>query len=302
MFEHGRRLNETIEVDELIQQMIEASKEFFNARYACLYIKEGKKYRMVKDSGTNQRHEVPVELHMEEANVHIIKSNMIRVPIKYEGHDWGCLSIYDKRSDIGEMQQKVFFPFQEEDYEVLTVYTEQVMFKMKHAVLLKKYHNLANNDFLTGIPNRRFFMKQFEYLVERAKRGDELTVMIIDIDKFKNFNDHYGHDTGDEALKLVARTLQECLRKIDIIGRFGGEEFAALLPNTNGHDEMIAERIRKRIKDMPFIDTITVSIGVSVFGRDGTTEHELLTKADKALYHSKANGRDQVSYYRSDME
>jgi len=158
-------------------------------------------------------------------------------------------------------------------------------------------------DHLTRLYNRRYFMKRAGEEIARSLRHQApLSVLMIDIDHFKAFNDTYGHATGDRVLQTVARAMQDALRKPDICARHGGEEFAVLLPSTPGENAYyVAERVRRTLSGtrytglgLPAEANITISVGVATCPRDATELDALMELADKALYRAKAAGRDQV--------
>ena len=138
--------------------------------------------------------------------------------------------------------------------------------------------------------------------IERAQRfGRPLSVLMIDIDRFKRVNDRYGHQRGDEVLiQVTQRILGELRSAIDLVGRYGGEEFVAVLPETPlAGGRIAAEKILSAIRDEPFGSgdaslSVTVSVGVAAFPEDGTTAEELIRAADGAMYQAKAAGRDRV--------
>ncbi len=160
---------------------------------------------------------------------------------------------------------------------------------------------LAITDGLTGLYNRRGFFELSQREVERAKRfGHAFSVIILDIDHFKGFNDSYGHETGDQVLEKLAGRLSAQLRKVDILGRYGGEEFSLLLPETNAAGaRQVAERLRRCIAEEP-IETsqgflnVTISVGLAVLQDNARTMEELLKYADQALYQAKETGRNRV--------
>lgn len=162
---------------------------------------------------------------------------------------------------------------------------------------------LAVTDQLTGLFNRRFLTTQLEPLVLRAScGGDQVSVMIADIDHFKRINDTYGHDVGDEVLREFAARMATNVRPSDFACRMGGEEFAVVMPNTSGDVACLAaERLRRHVAGAPFIVAggverldVTVSIGVAATeGRDETAE-TLLKRADEGLYQAKRGGRNRV--------
>lgn len=158
---------------------------------------------------------------------------------------------------------------------------------------------LATTDPLTGILNRRAFMERAEALTESARRyGHPLAALMIDIDHFKTFNDRFGHEAGDAVLRAVTEAVAGCLRKVDVFGRLGGEEFAVLMPETDAAGAAaVAERIRSAVETETVTWhgtrlTATVSIGVAQRreGIDG-----LLHEADSALYGAKDAGRNRVA-------
>ncbi len=166
--------------------------------------------------------------------------------------------------------------------------------------LFEQVQNLANRDFLTGAYNRRYFFDAGSAIFSKVKRKKlPLAVAMLDIDKFKNINDTYGHDVGDIAIKEVKRILDDTLRESDLVARFGGEEFCIILEDITHEDtKALFERIRKRFKENIIqINDIkisyTVSFGVA-YGMEKSLE-EMVKLSDEALYYSKENGRDQVT-------
>ena len=158
-------------------------------------------------------------------------------------------------------------------------------------------------DHLTRLYNRRFFMSRAAEEIERSLRHQApLSVLMIDIDHFKEFNDTYGHATGDRVLQTVAQAMQDVLRKPDICARHGGEEFAVLLPDTPGENALfVADRVRRTLSGtrytglgLPAEANITISVGVATCPRDATDLDTLMELSDKALYRAKAAGRDRV--------
>lgn len=168
---------------------------------------------------------------------------------------------------------------------------------------LDKVRSEARTDGLTGIANRKVFDGVMRDAAREAnERSQHLSLLMLDIDFFKRFNDTYGHQMGDQVLKLVARTIQTCVRPEDTVARYGGEEFAAILPRTPMRDaQSVAERIRatvagKRITNRRSgteLGRITLSIGVAEYAI-GETMTEVVQRADKALYMAKRLGRNQV--------
>lgn len=168
--------------------------------------------------------------------------------------------------------------------------------------------NLANIDGLTELNNHRFFQNFLDSEINRSIRNDRtISLLLADIDRFKNFNDTYGHQTGDFILKEFGRVAKVVLREYDLIARYGGEEFAIVLPET-GHDEamLVAEKIRKTIEEYPFDDGaniyhVTISIGIACArpASGDFSKNEFISLADEALYGAKNAGRNRVVFQQS---
>jgi diguanylate cyclase (GGDEF)-like protein/PAS domain S-box-containing protein len=162
---------------------------------------------------------------------------------------------------------------------------------------------LSYTDDLTGIYNHRFFIEQLAREVERHKRyATPLSLLMIDIDYFKHYNDTNGHLAGDDVLRAIAILIERGVRQTDIVARYGGEEFSAILTNTGREGALeIAERIRKNVSDTRFPNEsaqpnkdLTVSVGVATFSSSISTLTDLIREADHTLYRAKNGGRNRV--------
>ncbi|NUY36059.1 GGDEF domain-containing protein, partial [Paraburkholderia sp. JPY303] len=167
----------------------------------------------------------------------------------------------------------------------------------------RKLEHLAATDPLTGAANRRHFIERLEAEVARAKsEGAPFSLLALDVDNFKWVNDAYGHQVGDTVLQGFVQACLDAIRPYDGVARVGGEEFMVLLPRTSLDAALaVGERIRAAIASTTFAGevgrrvSITVSIGISQFGRDGSTIDALLRAADQRLYHAKRQGRNRVA-------
>ncbi|MFT4688511.1 MAG: diguanylate cyclase (GGDEF)-like protein [Limisphaerales bacterium] len=158
---------------------------------------------------------------------------------------------------------------------------------------------LARTDGLTGLNNHRAFKERLEDEYNRSARYElPLSLMMLDVDKFKIFNDTYGHPAGDEVLKIVATCLTKATRSTDFVARYGGEEFVVILPFTQRDVVLgLAERVRAEIESVSWEQrAITVSIGVGTMTSDVKTPADLVALSDEALYHSKLTGRNRVTH------
>jgi len=166
--------------------------------------------------------------------------------------------------------------------------------------LINRLNRMAVTDPMTGLFNRRRFNRALQDEIERAQRfADPVTLLILDIDKFKSINDTYGHAAGDEVIKGVADVLREVTRSVDVVSRIGGEEFSVILPKTAKREGVqVAEKIRKEMEKRRFelgktSRNVTISLGVSVFPQDGTEADILMRCADDNLYRAKEEGRNR---------
>jgi diguanylate cyclase (GGDEF)-like protein len=209
---------------------------------------------------------------------------------KIRGLEQGASDYITKPFDAGELVARVKVH--------LKIKTLQDQLKQANELLLA----ISHTDHLTGLYNRRYLEETLEREFRRTQRkGNNLAVLIMDIDHFKMVNDTYGHQQGDSVLCKVSSLFQRVLREYDTAARFGGEEFIAVIPEASLSEAgKIAERIRKSIEDATFnveIENIkiTASFGVSAYPSEGIRSAEdLIREADKALYTAKINGRNRV--------
>ncbi|MGL4913331.1 MAG: bifunctional diguanylate cyclase/phosphohydrolase [Romboutsia sp.] len=175
----------------------------------------------------------------------------------------------------------------------------------------KELKNLANRDELTGLYNHRYFQEFLQNeIYSSEKNTTEVSLLFMDIDYFKNYNDVNGHQAGDLLLKQIGQILNDSIRQNDVVARYGGEEFAAILPNTNEEDAIkIGERIRSSIQNTTFKGqenqpdkNITISIGVSSYPKRAINKHQLINTADDALYRAKSFNKNRVESYHSVLD
>ncbi|MFO7766102.1 MAG: EAL domain-containing protein [Pelovirga sp.] len=173
----------------------------------------------------------------------------------------------------------------------------------------KNIQYLAYHDLLTGLPNRTLFIDRVNQSIARAQRHDQqFALLFIDMDRFKSINDALGHLIGDRVLQLVANRVLGCLRAEDTLCRFGGDEFALLLPDISSQDSSatVAKKILDEIRKPFIVDQhklhLRASLGVAVYPTTGTTWEALLHNADVAMYHVKSSSRDNYSFYNDTMK
>ena len=188
--------------------------------------------------------------------------------------------------------------------DMLGVISNQVTVSLQNARLYQSMEQRATTDGLTGLTNHRSFQERLEQLHALSERtGHSYSVILTDIDHFKSINDTYGHPVGDQVLKRVSAMLVGRVRKVDIVARYGGEEFVLVLPDTDGTGAAhFANRLREDIAAMTVASehgsfSVTISMGVAQFPRDGKDRQSLIERADQALYQAKAGGRNRVEQW-----
>ena len=212
-------------------------------------------------------------------------------PINIGGRTIGVMSFTDRAGGK---------PFDKVSLELFQAIAPQLAVAIDRANLKEKageFEQLSVTDALTGLLNRRYIEERLMEEVKRSNRhGFPMSFMMLDVDQFKSYNDQFGHPAGDVALKLVGHVIRETLRGADVAARFGGEEFAILLPQTTGEEAAaIAERIRSNIEHADFPHRrVTASIGVASCSAELCVSADLVAAADKALYESKRLGRNRV--------
>jgi diguanylate cyclase (GGDEF)-like protein len=208
--------------------------------------------------------------------------------------------VFDERL-MGALQVNSDDPsrvWQENEVLLLRTVADQVAVAVNHAGLFAQIQQQALTDALTGCYNRRSFEMQLEKEIMMAKRTHQpLSLLMLDLDRFKHLNDTAGHDAGDDALRQLSGCFREELRGIDSAARFGGDEFALILPQALAEGALVvAERVRARIEGIyiPEFGNLTASIGIASFPAHAASRAELFRAADDALYAAKRAGRNRV--------
>lgn len=219
--------------------------------------------------------------------------SFLSIPLIFKKKVVGVLNMFRKGID----------QFTNQEIRLLNTLAVELAISLVNAKLYFRTKELSVRDELTELYNRRHFQEVLPLEIKRAHRfGKPLTLLMIDIDFFKSFNDRYGHLAGDEILKKFVHVVSSHIREVDFMARFGGEEFVIILPNTPKEDGvLVADKIRQFVGGYSFIDgsarpedRLTISIGLACYPDDGPTIEDLVDAADTALYEAKREGRNQI--------
>lgn len=223
-------------------------------------------------------------------------------PIVHRGAMLGFTAIGERHDEL---------PYGELDTEIFWLLTSFLAVAIANSRLYKEMERVSLTDPLTGLYNRRYFENSLRSEVARAARfSHPLSLVMLDIDHFKNYNDQLGHTNGDLLLKGMANVLTKTIRTCDTIARYGGEEFCVILPEINKEGAtLFSRRLRDIINQHPFErreiqpqGCITVSMGIATYPNDANRGNDLVDKADSAMYRAKKHGRNQVSIYQIDHD
>lgn len=222
------------------------------------------------------------------------EGHLLILPLAVHGYLWGLLVLERKA------QRE---PFTKGDYQQIEVLVEHLAILLENIRLYRQTADQAVRDGLTGLLNHRRLQERMKEELSRSLRYQHpMTLLMIDVDYFKRYNDTYGHQQGDEVLQMLAQILRQNVRHSDIVGRYGGEEFAVVLPET-GKDSAVAlaQRLCEVVASTPFPGRrggppvrCTISVGVASYPEDGLTISELIAAADSALYRAKRFGKNRV--------
>lgn len=198
--------------------------------------------------------------------------------------------------------------FQQTDFEIYHILVNIISISIGNALLYESVKNLSLTDGMTGLHNFRYFEDRLIEELHRGRRNkSKVSLIILDLDHFKNYNDTLGHRAGDEALRTLGKVLKSSVRDEDIVTRYGGEEFGIILPGISKNGiKPLGERIRKQVESAKFYKEevqpkgkITISLGGATFPDDADNNDDLVRRSDEALYKAKNNGRNQIVLYKN---
>jgi two-component system cell cycle response regulator len=301
-----------LDLEELLRRVCELIQDAFRVSHVSLFLREDQDLVLRAHHGTltprmPQGGRFPVsnepwasilagnrtamENHLSATSARFFAESQsrMRIPLVSFGQTLGVLALDSSQPGA----------FHDGDLQSLESVADICATAIQNAHYVERVKQLAYLDGLTGIFNRRFFELRILEEIERARRyGTGMAVIMTDIDQFKRLNDEFGHVLGDEVLRQVSSLFHQQVRKIDVVCRYGGEEFAILLTQTGPEQAFnIAEKLRRMVATWQFPGvprTVTVSAGAAAFPEHGTTRDELVKAADSALYAAKQAGRNQV--------
>jgi len=318
--EFSAALHESLEKEKVLELIVDRVKELLKAEKAAVLLVD--RYRKITDFYTSLgpsggcKLEVTGTIEKVISGYETIRTedislnpgfvgfppnhpeikSLLMVPIMLRGEVIGALMATDRKVTGG---------FSPEDEDLLLSLSFHAALAVEKVQFHEEILMMASTDGLTGLNNHRTFQERLKEETERARRfNTNISLLMIDIDHFKAFNDTYGHVRGDEVLKRVACIITENIRSIDFAARYGGEEFAVILPQVSFDGAMVvAERIRLSseahvIKLNGDEAVVTLSVGVATFPDDATSKDALIESADKALYLAKRTGRNRVCSFR----
>lgn len=214
--------------------------------------------------------------------------SFLSVPIKFDHKLIGVLNVTDKKSKENPVYTEI-------DLKILLAVVRQVAIALENAQLSKELKYLTITDPLTALYNHRYLMECLAYEIRRFRRFNRpLCLLIIDVDDFKKYNDDFGSQEGDRLLRKISEILKETLREVDVICRYAGDEFVAILPETNeAETRRLAEMIRKSVKKAGLKSSVTLSMGV-VKCSDRMSRHEFILKVRASLCKAKSDGKNRI--------
>ncbi|MFH1260119.1 MAG: diguanylate cyclase [Elusimicrobiota bacterium] len=323
----GEKMNSILNLDDLVNFVILRATEILNSKRGSIMLanekndtlfirgSKGIDQNIVKNTkirygesiaGRVAREGKPLLVEDIEQDARFGRKNKP----SYAGKSFMCVPIKDKEKvtgviSISERLAKNSLDsnhFTEEDLNFFTLIVQHATVSIENAKLYENVSWLAITDTLTGLYNRWYFQNNLGKEVERAQRYQHtLSLIMFDIDYFKKFNDQYGHIAGDHLLRKLAELLKNNARKVDMVCRYGGEEFAIILPDTKLADaQAVAEKIRQAVENYQFSKifpeysgSITISAGIAAY-KDHYDQDNFVKLADDALYKAKQNGRNRI--------
>jgi diguanylate cyclase (GGDEF)-like protein len=287
----GRDLASRLDIEYLIDLLTGRLSESFNVPAVSVLLFERSSSQLrVGGKPFDPAHPGADAVRNKEA---MLVDGSFHVPLIYQDNPIGLLTIAARPED----------PIGEEERHLFVTVASQASLALANAQLFQETLELSLKDGLTGILNRRALESRIELEWSRALRDQApMSIVMVDIDHFKVYNDQHGHQLGDETLRRVARIIERNIRKVDAVARYGGEEFAIILPRAGKKEAIeVAKKLRRSVEQADFVrgylqplGRVTISCGVSTGPEDATSVEDLIHRADEALFSAKEAGRNTV--------
>lgn len=218
--------------------------------------------------------------------------SFMSVPIKLQNRIVGIVNVADKQDEKNNAFTSV-------DLKILCAIVHQAAIAIENANYYHELEYLSLTDPLTGIYNYRFFIRTLDSEINRGKRyGHSLSLLMVDVDNFKSYNDSFGHLEGDRVLKKISKVLKDNLRAVDVVCRYAGDEFALILPETDiKQAKKVAGKIKEAIENLELKKKVTISVGVGQHSRQAD-RRDLIMKTDQALYQAKREGKNHICCFQ----
>jgi len=316
-------MNSTLDLEAILIKVVKSIQKYFNYFICDILLLDEQKENLyiaaVDGYLVENRRNIRIKLGQGVTGKVAVSGKPLLVPdvTKFKGYIQGTkkvrseaavpLKVNDELIGVLNVESKELNAFDKRDIKLLSILSTPVAIAIQNARLHQQMRNLAIIDELTGLYNFRYLMERLEEEPKRAQRYERpLALIMADIDHFKEYNDTFGHLEGNKALKSLAHILKVNVREVDIVGRYGGEEFIIILPEANQEEaQEIAERIRLKVENYRFINSknhpdetdekkLTLSLGVTSCFQDMISPKGLIYKVDQALYQAKRKGRNRV--------
>ena len=320
VYEASRSLGEIYKFEQVVDEILEIAQKILRYQHFSILLLDKEKEVFLLKGKIEYDHKFkysdPPQIPLTGITGSVLKDNKgVRIyevkddpryiPGLEGAHSEMAVPMISQGKIIGVLnaESKKVGAFSEQDQKVFSILASSAAMALENASLHQKMEELTIIDELTGIYNYRYFVEKLENELKRARRYHQsLSLLMIDIDWFKRYNDTYGHLFGNLILRELSHTIKGCIRDVDILVRYGGEEFVVILPQTDKEDaRQIGERIRSKVEQTHFEDKkrrlkvkLTVSLGVATFPENGTDQEELIKSVDQALYLAKWKGKNLI--------